>query len=131
MTVDIDFKRILDELLLNQVTRLEFDTEKENNIVIPVLSHFKEPRVAVLNLKFFDDHNVVYYEYENKPKYYYISDYRGYKIVIWEDFPTPKGFTPTDENIKKELEKYISLTIPYHNKLHFSSLTAYVKKKEK
>ena len=27
MVIDIDFKRMLDELLLNQVTRLEFDTE--------------------------------------------------------------------------------------------------------
>ncbi len=131
MNTDINFKRILDEILINQVTRIEFDIDKENNIVIPILSHFKKSEIMALNLEFFNKNNITYYEFENMPKYYYTPDYRGYRILIWEDFPIKKNFKPTNENIKKELNKYVSLIIPYHDETHFSSLTVYVKKKEK
>ena len=110
MIVNIDFRKILDELLTNPLTLLEFDKDKENDIVIPVLSsHFRESKV-VIDPKFFEN-NTIYYECNNKPKYYHIDNYKGYKINIWEDFPIKKGFKPTTENIDKELKEYKSLII--------------------
>ena len=129
MIVNIDFRKIFDELLTNPLTLLEFDKNKENDIVIPVLSsHFRESKV-VIDPRFFED-NIVYYEYNNKPKYYYIDNYKGYKINIWEDFPTKKRFKSTIENINKELKEYNSLiindTIARYNKF-----TVYIKKKKR
>lgn len=131
MVIDIDFKRILDELLLDQTTRIWFSTERENNIIIPVLTHFEDETIAVLNLKFFDDNNVIYNKSENdKSNHYYIENYRGYKINIYKYFQLEKGFNATKENINKELEKYVSLKIKYHNETHYSTLTAYIKKEK-
>ena len=131
MIIDIDFKRILDELLLDQTTRIWFSTERENNIIIPVLTHFEDETIVALNLKFFDDNSVVYNKSEdNKASYYHIENYRGYKINIWKDFQLGKRFNATTENIKNELNKYASLKIKYSNETHYSALTAYIKKEK-
>lgn len=131
MVIDIDFKRILDELLLDQTTRIWFSIERENNIVIPILMHFEDETIAALNLKFFDDNNVIYNKSENdKTTHYYIENYRGYKINIWKYFQLEKRFHPSAESINKELEKYVSLKIKYHNETHYSTLTAYIKKEK-
>lgn len=131
MVIDIDFKRILDELLLDQTTRIWFSTERENNIVIPALIHFEDETIAVLNLKFFDDNNVTYNKSEDdKATHYYIENYRGYNINIYKYFQLEKGFNATKENIKNELNKYASLKIKYSNETHYSVLTAYIKKEK-